>query len=760
MSDYRILTGVVTSPTILKHTYVPQLDETVVTGKISLTSQSSALEFPTTESQYESEAWIWYGTHTTPFPARLTHTFLPDQPLTEKHIDVDPQLESFEELLAATELEQDTFLSFGSGVQIIVAIIFLVVFLLSFFVNASLLIFVWMEKSETASLRSAFKWINLSQIMADILTSLVMIHLLIWLLVKDNLTPVFPCQLITLALSMSVLISMISHLVMMTIQFAITKTALKEFILAKLLTICKMYILLSWIFAFVLAAVLAFLEHFQHSEKAFCNLNLISRIIFPFIVIYFISLTSTFSPMLIISFTSCRADFKVYPGDENSDDNDSENEDQIEKNKVKKLLKTIKGKVFGKTRSPGEKCPQCNIPISLIELPCEHTPNPMDNEVDNDTNKVKFSFPNLLSSLQFFAMGIPLSPNVNIEPPTNPEIQTTPYSQPVISIISKEDRISQFNSRSSAEPSLNMKSSLTDSLEQHYSHNKVFEGNAEKNLEEIKVDEHSLKIIDEHNGEILDGVVSNQNIVWVAPVEKRPENSQEFQGKIFDLIFKSKTVVDKSKTLKRSKSLKQVHFEDPEIFYKMTNRRGKSASITRAGSFLETKTNNDPNSEVISERKKKVFQRRYMKNTFLDEVDKIERAPSTNSSRTLDMSPSGWWCSSFENEAETEKKDCSKTPDSFLILIMAKQYLMVCPMFFLLTYLPTTVFTIIYCSTSDPMFGHPYGSSIAVLAILSTAFLNPLMSVLKYLVIRRDFQAYLLSTAFLCAHPQHREIIV
>ena len=757
MSDYRILTGVVTTPTILKHTYVPELDETVVTGKISWTSQNSALVFPTTVSQYESEAWIWYGTHTTPFPARLTHTFLPDQPLTEKHIDVDPQLEIFEELIVATELEQDTFLSFGSGVEIIVAIIFLVVFSLSFCVNVSLLIFVWMEKSEATSLRSAFKWINLSQIMADILTSLVVIHLLIWLLVKDNLTPVFPCLLITLALSMSVLISMISHLVMMTIQFAITKTALKEFIIAKLMTICKMYILLSWIFAFILAAALAFLEHFQHSEKAFCNLNLISRIIFPFIVIYFISLASTFSPMLIISLTSCRADFKVYPGDENSDDNDSESEDQIKKNKVKKLLKTIKGKVFGKTRSPGEKCPQCNIPISLIELPCEHTPNPTDNEVDKDT-KVKFSFPNLLSSLQFIAMGIPLSPNVNIEPTTNPKIQTTPYSQPVKS---KEDRISQFNSLSSGEPSPNnMKCFLTDSLEQHYIHNKVFEGNVERSMEEIGIDEHSLKIIDEYNGEILDGVVSNQNIVWVAPGEKRPENSQEFQGKLFDLIFKSKTVADKSKTLERSKSLKQVHFEDPEKIEKMTNRRGKSASITRTGSFLETKANNDPNSEVLRERKKKGFQRRYMKNTFLDEVDKIERAPSTNSSRTLDISPSGWWCSSLENEAETEKKDCSKTPDSFQILIMAKQYLMVGPMFFLLTYLPTTVFTIIYCSTSDLVFGHPYGSSIAVLAILSTAFLNPFMSVLKYLVIRRDFQAYLLSTAFLCLHPQHREIIV
>ena len=173
-----------------------------------------------------------------------------------------------------------------------------------------------------------------------------------------------------------------------------------------------MYILLSWIFSFVLATILTSLEHFQYSEKAFCNLNLISRIIFPFIVIYFISLASTFSPMLVLSFTSCRTDLKVYPGDESLEDND-DNVNQNDTMKVQRVLKTIQEKVLGKNRSsPSEKCPQCNIPISLIEVHCEHTPNPTDHEVDNHS-PFKYNVANLLSSLQIISMGMPISQNVN-----------------------------------------------------------------------------------------------------------------------------------------------------------------------------------------------------------------------------------------------------------------------------------------------------------------------------------------------------------
>ena len=293
----------------------------------------------------------------THFPERLAHNFEYDQIETEKHVDPEPSL--FESFIVATTLEQESFLSFGAGVDVIVTIIFLIIFSLAFFINASFFLFVWKEKLETSSVRSASKWISLSQVFADLLSIIVTIHLLIWLLLKENLLPSLPCQLLSLALSLSILISMISHLVMMTIQFAITKTSLKEVLVSKLIQFCKMYILLSWLCSILLAGVLIALENVQHSEKDLCNLNLISRIIFPFVVIYFISLIATFVPMVLIAFSSCRADMKIFPSDENSDDNDSDyGDDQKENNKGKRVLRSVKRKVLGKKSLPTRKmCP-------------------------------------------------------------------------------------------------------------------------------------------------------------------------------------------------------------------------------------------------------------------------------------------------------------------------------------------------------------------------------------------------------------------
>ena len=148
MNDFRILTGVF-SPSILEHTYVPNLDENAPKGKISWTSKDTNI--PITGKPDESTRWVWLDGQShitstltpTPFPERLIHNFEYDQLVTEKHLDPEPSL--FESFILATELEQKTFLSFGAGVDIIVTIIFLVIFSLAFFVNVSFFLFIWKE---------------------------------------------------------------------------------------------------------------------------------------------------------------------------------------------------------------------------------------------------------------------------------------------------------------------------------------------------------------------------------------------------------------------------------------------------------------------------------------------------------------------------------------------------------------------------------------------------------------------------------------
>ena len=70
------------------------------------------------------------------------------------------------------------------------------------------------------------------------------------------------------------------------------------------------------------------------------------------------------------------------------------------------------------------------------------------------------------------------------------------------------------------------------------------------------------------------------------------------------------------------------------------------------------------------------------------------------------------------------------------------------------------IITLLYTFSSSQIFGPPHGSSVSILAILGVTLLNPIMSFLKYLVIRIDFQTYIHTTALLCTGREEREIVV
>ena len=170
----------------------------------------------------------------------------------------------------------------------------------------------------------------------------------------------------------------------------------------------------------------------------------------------------------------------------------------------------------------------------------------------------------------------------------------------------------------------------------------------------------SLEIVDERNGTILDGVKENKNIFWISP-ERTARNvslnqQQHFQDQLFDMIFLNRYKPKDARTQKRK--------EDPEKIERLkivdSNVKTFSMILKEAG--------------------------------FMSQEENHNEMYSLTDYSTQDSN--GWM-------PNVDKKSMK---------IISKQFMILSPILFFLTYLPSIVLVLMFYFSSSKTFGY-YSSS-------------------------------------------------
>ena len=230
------------------------------------------------------------------------------------------------------------------------------------------------------------------------------------------------------------------------------------------------------------------------------------------------------------------------------------------------------------------QCDQCTAPPSAIEQPCDH-PSPPSH-----------SLPSLLSSLNLLSSPlVPLSARLlntthaNSHPITSPRSPSPP-------------------SWNSPPPPLPLDSSSSPSPSLSYSSN-------------------ILQIVNEPTGQKLEGTLcsGSRGIVWV---DRRSPDKAQFQGRIFDMLFTSKTEPPGERRQRRSSSLKVAHTEEPTSTPARVRSAGDVLHREQTGE-VQVDLEKIKRKEKSRERKKESekFWRRFQKDMFESEAERIDVAP-------------------------------------------------------------------------------------------------------------------------------------
>ena len=174
--------------------------------------------------------------------------------------------------------------------------------------------------------------------------------------------------------------------------------------------------------------------------------------------------------------------------------------------------------------------------------------------------------------------------------------------------------------------------------------------------EDSDLNYESLEIVDERNGAIFDGIQENKNIFWISPKRsvrnQKPQHQQQnFQEQLFDMIFLNRYNPKARKNVNKSKT------EDPERIERIKS--------------VDSSTNARTFAMILKEA------------GFQSPTDLY----SLTDYSTLDSI--GW----------------IPNMDKRFMKIISKQYVFLSPILFLITYLPSAVFVLMFYLCSSETFG-------------------------------------------------------
>ena len=217
--------------------------------------------------------------------------------------DPEPDQASSEALLKSLFLgleRSSTFLSFSSGPSIGLAVVLLILAILGLLLNLLFLVYA-VKGLEPGELMSSVQTTCVSVCLTDLLSTCLLLHLLVWLLVTYAPAPAWVCHTIPPTICLSAIISVPSHATLSFMYLAKSKY-FRRVDYEKINLGLRTFLMLSFFFSLIFSFT-NFAMDLSHSEV--CDVRMLARVIRIPGLLYLASVLVTLLTLIGVSIAAC-----------------------------------------------------------------------------------------------------------------------------------------------------------------------------------------------------------------------------------------------------------------------------------------------------------------------------------------------------------------------------------------------------------------------------------------------------------------------